>query len=173
MWPGATNSVTLGSKVGGCAIRPDDLAERGARLLISSPPRIALFLVVAVAITGAVFWHESGPACAALPPEAIQALKDNAEYSVLIDVAAIDCIKGGEYRDDCRMQARIIEILRQQEPLVDDRSISILIDCWPAQGKDSFVGLGPQYVLYGGAMPGRLLMWMNSGDEEYFASVWE
>ena len=124
-----------------------------------------------------MLWHESGPACAALPPEAIQALKDEADYSVLIDVAAIDCIKGGEYRDDCRMQAHIIEILRQREPLIDDSSISILIDCWPAQGKGEYryAAPGPQYVLYGDAMmPGRQsLMWMYRSDGEYVASVWE
>jgi hypothetical protein len=140
-------------------------------------PRVLVGIVfglVAVAAVTAVGVQTIGSACAALPPDAVENLKETAGYLAVIEAETIECIEASrDSYDRCRMDARLVEVIREREPRLGPGTISLRLYCWPAAGKSDFIPIGAQYVEYGGALPGPLRMWMNRGETGLEASYWE
>ena len=133
-----------------------------------------VFGLVAVVAVAAVGVQNIRSACAALPPDAVENLKETAGYVAVIDAETIACIETSrDSYDTCRMDARLIEVIREREPPLGPGTISLLLYCWPADGKADFVPIGAQYVQYGAELPGRMRMWMNRGETGLEASYWE
>lgn len=105
-------------------------------------------------------------ASAALPPEAIEALRRDAVYHVRLRIEALDKAGGrGRVRPgDCVLHGTVLAVMRGDGALAVGDGVAAAVDCWP-HDRIKYAPFGSNHFPYGDRrLPGKEVeAWLGGG----------